>query len=364
MIAAVFPGQGAQYVGMGAGLAGRLPAARAIFDRARAVLGFDLLALCAGGPEEALRHTANTQPAILVSSLACLATLPLAPACAAGMSLGEYSALVCAEAIGFEDAVRLVRLRGTYMQEACAGCDTMMAAVIGLGGDQIRELCAEYRHLGVVEPSNFNSPGQTVIGGETAAVRAALAAACARGARRTIPLAVSAPFHTSLMQPAADRLARDLEDLPIRRARIPVFANVSAAPVCEPDEIRRALLAQVASPVLWEQSVRAMHAAGVRLFVEVGPGATLSGMIRRTVPAETCQADDIASRDAAVRILAEQHVDCDVVANRASGPTGKSKNCAHGVSQDCTPRTDRVGGRTGPGPRRSQNARRPDDATG
>ena len=309
--AAVFPGQGAQYVGMGAGLASRFPEAHAVFDRAGAALGFDLLALCAGGPEEALRQTANTQPAILTASLACLATLPLAPTCAAGMSLGEYTALVCAGAMALEDAVRLVRLRGTYMQEACAGCDTMMAAVIGLDADQIRRLCAEYQHLGVVEPSNFNSPGQTVIGGETAAVRAALGAATARGARRTIPLAVSAPFHTSLMRQAADRLAGDLERLPIRTARIPVFANVSAAPVREPDEIRRTLLAQVASPVLWEQSVRAMHAAGVRLFVEVGPGTSLSGMIRRTVPAETRQVDDVASRDAAVRAL-----------------------CAHGVSQD------------------------------
>ena len=307
-IAAVFPGQGAQHVGMGVGLACRYPEARAVFDRARAALGFDLLTLCAEGPEEALRQTANTQPAILTASLACLATLPLAPTCAAGMSLGEYTGLVCAGAIALEDAVRLVRLRGTYMQEACAGCDTMMAAVIGLDADQIRRLCAEYRHLGVVEPSNFNSPGQTVIGGETAAVRAALEAATARGARRTIPLAVSAPFHTSLMRQAADRLSGDLEGLPIRTARIPVFANVSAAPMREPDEIRRTLLAQVASPVLWEQSVRAMYAAGVRLFVEVGPGASLSGMIRRTVAAETAHVDDVASRDATMRALVEQRV--------------------------------------------------------
>ncbi|HEX4835010.1 MAG TPA: ACP S-malonyltransferase [bacterium] len=304
-IAAVFPGQGAQHVGMGCDVTHRFPQARAVFDRASAILGFDLLRLCADGPEEALRHTANTQPAILVTSLACLATLPLTPECAAGLSLGEYTALVCAGAIAFEDAVRLVRLRGTYMQEACAGCDTMMAAVIGLTADQIRALCGEYRHLGVVEPSNFNSPGQVVIGGETAAVRATLEAACAHGARRAVPLAVSAPFHTSLMRPAADRLAADLERLPIQRARIPVFANVSASPVREPDEIRRALLAQVASPVLWEQSVRAMHDAGVRLFVEVGPGATLSGMIRRTVPAETCQVADVSSRDAAALVLAQ-----------------------------------------------------------
>lgn len=303
-IAAVFPGQGAQHVGMGRELAARFPAARAIFDRGSAAVGFDVLRLCADGPEEALRDTANTQPAILVTSLASLATLPLEPACAAGLSLGEYTALVCAGALELEDAVRLVRLRGTYMQEACAGRDTMMAAVMGLDPEQVRALCASHAHLGVVEPSNFNSPGQIVIGGEAGAVRAALETARARGARRAVPLAVSAPFHTSLMRPAAERLAGDLERVPIAPARIPVFANVSAAPVRTPDEIRQALLRQIASPVRWEQSVRAMHAAGVRLFVEIGPGTTLSGMIKRTVEAATCHVEDAASRAAAADALA------------------------------------------------------------
>jgi len=303
-LAAVFPGQGAQYVGMGRELAERCTPAREVFDRAGAALGFDVLALCAAGSEEALRATANTQPAILVTSLACLAAMPFQPDCAAGLSLGEYTALVCAGALEMEDAVKLVRLRGIYMQEACAGRDTMMAAVIGLTPAQARGACAPHAHLGVAEPSNFNSPGQVVIGGDAAAVRAALETAKTLGARRAMPLAVSAPFHTSLMRPAADRLAGELERTPIRPARIPVFANVSAAPVRTADEIRRALLAQMASPVLWEQSVRAMHAAGVRAFVEFGPGTTLGGMIRRTVEAEVWHVEDLASRETTAAALA------------------------------------------------------------
>jgi [acyl-carrier-protein] S-malonyltransferase len=303
-VAAVFPGQGAQYVGMGRELAARFPEAREVFRRAGEAVGIDLYRLCAEGPDEALQRTANTQPAILTASLACLATLPLRPACAAGLSLGEYTALVCAGAVALEDAVRLVRRRGEYMQEACDGLDTMMAAVVGLEADRVREVCAAHAHLGVVEASNFNSPGQVVVGGETAAVRAVLDAARSAGARRAVPLAVSAPFHTRLMAPAAERLAADLERLPIRDARIPVVANVSAAPVRAAGEIRRALLTQVASPVRWEESVRRMHADGVRIFAEFGPGTALGGMIRRTVAgAATCHVEDAASREEALALL-------------------------------------------------------------
>ena len=303
MIAAVFPGQGAQYVGMGRDLADRFPAAREVFRRASDAAGLDLLRLCADGPAEALRQTENTQPAILTASLACLATIPLSPAWAAGLSLGEYTALVCAGALSLEDAVRLVRRRGRYMQEACDGLDTMMAAVVGLEADRVRAVCEAHTHLGVVELSNFNSPGQVVVGGETAAVRAVLEALRAAGARRAVPLTVSAPFHTRLMAPAAARLAAALEEVPIRDARIPVVANVSAAPVRTADDIRRALLAQVASPVRWEASVRALHAAGVRTFVEIGPGTTLSAMIRRTVEAATWHVEDAASREEALTAL-------------------------------------------------------------
>jgi len=306
--AAVFPGQGAQYVGMGRELADHCAASRDVFTRASAALGIDLLALCSDGPKEALRATANTQPAILVTSLACLAAIPFEPACAAGLSLGEYSACVCAGAIDLEDAVRLVRLRGMYMQEACAGRETMMAVVMGLTFEQVAEACAPHAHLGVVEPSNFNSPGQVVIGGEVPAVRAALETARGLGARRALPLEVSAPFHTRLMRPAADRLAPALAAMPVRRARIPVFANASALPVQSPEDIRASLLAQVASPVLWEQSVRAMYAAGVRRFVEMGPGRTLGGMIRRTVEADVSHVEDLESRDATAAALAAEPV--------------------------------------------------------
>lgn len=303
-VAAVFPGQGAQYIGMARELASRFPEARDVFRRASEAAGIDLYRLCADGPEEALRQTANTQPALLTASLACLATVPLHPAYAAGLSLGEYTALVSAEAVALEDAVRLVRRRGEYMQAACYGLDTMMAAVVGLEANRVREVCAAHAHLGVVEACNFNSPGQVVVGGETAAVRAVLDAARNAGARRAVTLPVSAPFHTRLMTPAAERLAADLEHLPIRDARVPVVANVSAAPVRTANEIRRALLAQVASPVRWEESVRRMYADGVRIFVEFGPGTTLSGMIARTVgDAKVCHVEDTASREEALAVL-------------------------------------------------------------
>ena len=306
--AAVFPGQGAQHVGMGCEIADRFPEARRVFERASAAAGFDVLALCATGPADALKATTNAQPAILAVSLACLAALPATPQIAAGLSLGEYAALVCAGSLQIEDAVRLVRLRGLYMEDATRGRDTMMVAVLGLSPDQVGALCAAHAHLGVVEPANFNCPGQTVIGGDTPAVEGVAAAARAMGARRSMPLAVSAPFHTSLMRPAAERLAADLERTPIRAAQIPVVANVSAQPVRAPDEIRRALLAQVASPVLWEQSVRAIFDAGVRQFIEIGPGTALSGMIRKTVPAATSHIEDGASREQALAVLLGQKV--------------------------------------------------------
>jgi [acyl-carrier-protein] S-malonyltransferase len=306
--AAVFPGQGAQYVGMGREIAERYPAARAVFERASAAVGFDLFHLCAEGPAEALRATANTQPAILASSLACQATLPVAPEVAAGLSLGEYAALVCAGALELEDAVRLVRLRGIFMDDATRGRETLMVAVLGLTPEQARALCEAHGHLGVVEPANFNGPGQIVIGGDAPAVRAAAAAARRLGARRALELPVSAPFHTSLMRPAAERLAGELERTPIRRARIPVVANVSARPVRDPDAIRQALLAQVASPVLWEQSVRTMYDTGIRRFVEFGPGTTLCGMIRKMVDAETCHIEDAASREEALAVLMGEQV--------------------------------------------------------
>jgi [acyl-carrier-protein] S-malonyltransferase len=291
---------------MGRSIAARFPQAAALFSRAAAVLGFDLLALCADGPEERLRATENTQPAVLVTDLACAAAVEahgLRPAVAAGLSLGEYAALVTAGALTFEDAVRVVRQRGLFMQEATAGRDVAMAALIGLEAEAAERLCHEHARLGVVEPANFNGAGQIVIGGDAAAVRAAAAAVKAAGGRRAVLLDVSAPFHTSLMAPAAARLAEVLQAVPIADAVVPVIANATGTPVRRAAEIRRLLVEQVASPVRWEASVRQMAAMGVTTFVEVGPGTALSGLIRKTVPASVRHVEDAPTLEETLRAL-------------------------------------------------------------
>lgn len=287
MIAFVFPGQGAQYVGMGSDLAHAYPEAWEVFASASAALGFDLTRICWEGPDELLRQTENTQPAILTASVAALsvvrARIP-APAMCAGLSLGEYAAFVCAGALEFADAVRVVRSRGQVMAEAAAGMATAMAALMGLDGPAVERVCAQASVRGVVEPANFNSPGQIVIAGERDAVEAAIELAKAAGAKRAVRLAVSAPFHTSLMRPVAERFAAVLERAALRDARIPVVSTVTARPVSQAEEIRTLLIAQVASPVRWEQSVRTMAESGITTFVELGPGTTLSGLIRKTAP--------------------------------------------------------------------------------
>lgn len=307
VIAFVFPGQGAQYVGMGKEIAQTFPEARQVFARADEVVGFTLSRLCWEGPEEGLRQTENTQPAILATSCACLEVLRsrgCTPAMAAGLSLGEYSALVCARALGFEDGLRIVRQRGRFMQEAARGRQTAMAAILGLDAAAVRRICTQASVRGMVEAANFNSPGQVVIGGDEAAVQEGIALAKAAGARRAVLLPVSAPFHTSLMRPAADQLAAVLERVSLRKAEIPVVSNVTAQPVQAPAEIRRVLAAQVASPVRWDESVATMAEAGVATFVEVGPGTTLSGLIRKTVRDTTVvHVEDRASLDEALRIL-------------------------------------------------------------
>jgi len=309
MIAFVFPGQGAQYVGMGQSIAARYPAAADLFARAGMVLGFDLLALCAAGPEERLRATENTQPAVLVTGLACAAALAahgVRPDAVAGLSLGEYAALVSAGVMGFEDAVQLVRQRGLFMQEATAGREVAMAAVIGLAAEKVERLCAEQRHLGVVEPANYNGAGQIVVGGDAAAVRGAVAAARTAGARRAVLLAVSAPFHTSLMVPAAERLAAALERVVLADAALPVISNVTAEPVRPAAEIRRLLVRQVTAPVRWEESVRHMTAMGVSVFIEVGPGTSLSGLIKKIVPATGLHVEDVPTLEQTLRSLGAQ----------------------------------------------------------
>lgn len=304
-LAYVFPGQGAQYVGMGVEVAERCPESRSLFLRASDVLGFDLLALCAGGPEEALQQTANAQPAILVTSLACLVALRLylpPPVLTAGLSLGEYTALVASGAMGFEDAVRVVRLRGMAMQEATANRDVTMAAILGLDPETVEGVCREVTAWGTCEVSNYNAPDQVVIGGDRAAVEEAVRRLKARGARRAVPLAVSTAFHTSLMRPAAERLAAALEAVPIRDPEVPVITNVTAEPVRQAAEIRRLLVEQVTRPVQWTQSVRRMVQEGVDTFLEVGPGKVLSGLIRRQVDhAKVLSADDWATVEFARR---------------------------------------------------------------
>ncbi|MDR7417027.1 MAG: ACP S-malonyltransferase [Armatimonadota bacterium] len=306
-LAYVFPGQGAQYVGMGVEMAEAHPESRALFERASQVLGMDLLELCARGPADLLQQTANTQPAILTTSLACLVALRPhlpPPAYVAGLSLGEYTALVAAGALSFEDAVRVVRLRGIFMQEAAAGREVAMAAILNLDAEAVEEICQKAAKVGVCEVANYNGPDQVVVAGDRTAVEEAIRLARAQGARRAVPLAVSAPFHTSLMRPAAERLAAVLEEVPIRDPEVPVIANVTARPVHRGEEIRRLLVEQVVRPVRWAQSVEWMAVQGVDTFVECGPGRVLSGLIRRQVPgALALSVEDRASLAAALEVV-------------------------------------------------------------
>jgi [acyl-carrier-protein] S-malonyltransferase len=305
MIAFVFPGQGAQYVGMGADLAAHYPVARRVFEEASAAVGFDLQALCCEGPEERLRQTEYTQPAILACSWAAAAALAeggITPHLAAGLSLGEFTAHVAAGSLRFTDAVAIVRQRGRFMQEAAEGRRTAMAAVLGLDPERVVAICAMVP--GFVEATNFNAPDQVVIAGDDGPVAEATVRLKAAGARRVVPLAVSAPFHTSLMRPAADRLASVLDSVAVGCARIPVVANVSAKPVRIPEEIRTSLVEQVALPVRWVESVRTLQALGATVFVEVGPGTTLAGLIRKIVPgAEVLSVEDRATLVAATARL-------------------------------------------------------------
>jgi [acyl-carrier-protein] S-malonyltransferase len=284
----VFPGQGSQKVGMGRALHDSHPEARAVFMEVDEALGYPLSKLCFEGPEAELTLTANAQPAILATSIAALRALqtrsPLRPAAVAGHSLGEYSALVAAGAMRLADAARLVHLRGKFMQDAVPAGLGAMAAILGLSAEDVAAACREAAGAEVVSPANLNGGGQVVIAGHKDAVDRACAAAKAKGAKRAIPLSVSAPFHCALMQPAADRLAAELARVEVKAPEVPVVTNVEAKPNQDPARVKELLTRQVTAPVRWEESVQCLAALGVNSIVEVGAGNVLGGLVRRIAP--------------------------------------------------------------------------------
>ena len=287
-LALLFPGQGSQSVGMGKSLSEASEPARTVFDEADRVLGFSLSKLCFEGPEEELRLTANTQPAILTHSMAALADLRArfpekleGAVFAAGHSLGEYSAGVAAGAFSFADAVALVRARGTYMQEAVPPGVGAMAAIVGLEPAAVDAACREAAQGETVAPANYNSPEQTVIAGHAGAVARASEGCLARGAKRAIALPVSAPFHCALMSPARDRMTPLLEATVFTDAAVPVVTNVDAAPETSGTRLRQALVRQIDSPVRWVETVQRLAREGVDRALEIGPGNVLAGLVRR-----------------------------------------------------------------------------------
>ena len=285
MIAFIFPGQGSQFAGMGKDLADNFSVARHVFEEANDALGFDLSSLCYNGPEEALKLTANTQPAILTTSVAALRVLEsetdLVPNFAAGHSLGEFSALVCAEALSFADAVRTVRQRGTFMQEAVPVGTGSMAAILGLDLDALDTVCNDAAQGQVVSPANYNSDGQVVIAGHSEAVARAIDLAKEKGAKRAMILPVSAPFHCSLMVPAGERLADVLAGITVNEMAFPIITNVEAAPNQDSGRVRDLLVQQVSAPVRWQETIASMVDLGVERYIEIGPGKVLSGLVKR-----------------------------------------------------------------------------------
>lgn len=306
-IGLVFPGQGSQSVGMGKALYDAYPSLKAVYDEASSVLGYDVAELCFTGPAERLNLTEFTQSALLVSSIAAwkvFEPVGIKPIAAAGHSLGEYSALVAVGGVAFRDAVGLVQKRGRYMSEAVAPGTGLVAALLGLTAEVVKEVCHAASSIGVVAAANFNSPGQIVIAGEKAAVERAIALAKEQGCKKAIPLPVSVPVHTPLMQQAADRLAKDLGAVRWSDLRAPLVNNAEAKAISRAGEIQASLIRQLPSSVLWEDTVQAMGNMGVTTFVEVGPGTVLTGLIKRILPGVTLlNVNDPKSLDATLKAL-------------------------------------------------------------
>ena len=298
-LAYLFPGQASQYPGMGRDLAEKFPEARAVFNEADAALGFSISKLCFEGSEEELKLTENTQPAILTVSVAAHRALEkhgIVPDFAAGHSLGEYSAMVAAGSLEFATAVKLVRARGRYMQEAVPAGEGAMAAIMGLSPSDVAEICKKAAQGEVVSPANVNSPDQIAISGAAAAVKRAVEIASQSGAKRAVMLPVSAPFHCALMETARKRLEPDLRAAAFSALRFPVITNVDAEAITSGEEARDALIRQVTAPVRWVDSVHEMIDAGVNIFVEVGPGKVLCGLMRQIERSVRCfQAEDSAT---------------------------------------------------------------------
>ncbi len=283
-LAFLFPGQASQYPGMGRELFEKFPAARAAFEQADEAVGARISRICFEGSEEELKHTENTQPAMLTASIAAFRVLEAhgtKPDYVAGHSLGEYSALVVAGSLTFADAVRVVRKRGRYMQEAVPAGVGAMAAILGLSRAQVEEICKRAADGDVVAPANLNSPEQTVISGHAQAVKRAVELASQSGAKRAVVLPVSAPFHCDLMLPAQQRLEADLRNIPFGSLQIPLVTNVGAEIIESGEDAREALIRQISLPVRWEDSMRVLLEQGVDTFVEVGPGRVLSGLLRQ-----------------------------------------------------------------------------------
>jgi [acyl-carrier-protein] S-malonyltransferase len=308
-LAFIFPGQASQYPGMGRDLYDNFPESRAVFDEADAALGFPISKICFEGSEDDLKLTENTQPAILTVSVAAYRALEkrgIVPDFAAGHSLGEYSALVAAGAMTFSDSVKLARRRGGYMQAAVPAGEGAMAAILGLSPSDVAEVCKKAAGQEIVSPANLNSPEQTVISGHASAVKRAVEIASQSGAKRSVILPVSAPFHCELMKPAQDRFEKDLLATTFSPLRFPVVTNADAEAISTGDEAREALVRQITLPVRWLESVREMIESGVTVFIEVGPGKVLTGLMRQIDRSVRCfNVEDSASLQAALDKVAQ-----------------------------------------------------------